>query len=253
MTLLVKQFYSAKAGNCLEDYEDSLSVDTETRRFAIADGATESSFAREWAQLLTQGFTSDASYLWQTGKDRSKYSLFLDWLVTLQDKWSKAINWGNLPWFAEAKARQGAFASFLCLEMKENQSLERSYKWRAFAIGDCNLFHVREDILRIAFPLRHSHDFGSRPTIISSNPKGNLNILENIRTKHGRWKNGDRFFLCTDALAKWFLAKWEKREKPWSELQTINSQEDFDNLVVYLRGEFQVRNDDMTLITICDG
>lgn len=44
-----------KRGNAPEEYEDAAAADLPAGRFAVADGATESSFAREWAKILADG------------------------------------------------------------------------------------------------------------------------------------------------------------------------------------------------------
>ena len=49
-------FRLPKAGNSDADYEDAFAIGENC--VAIADGATESSFARAWAEALVQGFTS---------------------------------------------------------------------------------------------------------------------------------------------------------------------------------------------------
>ena len=50
-------FAVPKAGNREADYEDAFAI--AEHRVAIADGATESSFARAWAEALVSGFASD--------------------------------------------------------------------------------------------------------------------------------------------------------------------------------------------------
>ena len=59
MQILVEGFWLPKAGNTEDEYEDALSpkktqgkLERKFPRFAVADGATESSFSGLWAQLL---------------------------------------------------------------------------------------------------------------------------------------------------------------------------------------------------------
>lgn len=49
-------YHLHKAGNALEEYEDASSCNPEGMRFAIADGAAESSFAKKWADILVAAF-----------------------------------------------------------------------------------------------------------------------------------------------------------------------------------------------------
>lgn len=59
MNLSVQVFWLPKGGHSEEDYEDSFAFSIQKRRFAIADGATETSFAKQWAQSLVQAFVSN--------------------------------------------------------------------------------------------------------------------------------------------------------------------------------------------------
>ena len=45
-----------KQGNAAADYEDAGAGDVATGRFAVADGASEASFAATWARLLVETF-----------------------------------------------------------------------------------------------------------------------------------------------------------------------------------------------------
>ncbi len=49
-------FALPKRGHRLEEYEDAYAGNPDGGRFAVADGAAESSFANVWAQLLVSGF-----------------------------------------------------------------------------------------------------------------------------------------------------------------------------------------------------
>ncbi len=72
------EFWVPCGGNRPEDYEDAFAANAEAGRFALADGATESSFAALWAQLLVNDFVQNAA----GGLD--------DWqthLPTLQNQW----------------------------------------------------------------------------------------------------------------------------------------------------------------------
>ncbi|MFA5375613.1 MAG: protein phosphatase 2C domain-containing protein [Dehalococcoidia bacterium] len=246
----IQEFGAAKAGNKPEEYEDALSFDPDRGLFAIADGATEASYAKEWANLLVEAFVADPSCLKPKTRVWSSNSLFLEWLKPLQKTWHESINWSVLPWFAEAKAKAGAFASFVGLEIGGATSLGNTGRWRALAIGDCVLLQVRDDSLKLAFPLAHSDEFGRRPIQVSSNPATDQIVKDAIKIKNGNWRIGDVFFLCSDALGKWFLNQCENGAKPWLVIGKLETKEEFESLIAKLLTENLVNNDDMTLITI---
>lgn len=240
-----QSFWAAKAGNSPEEYEDAFALGIEAGRFAVADGATESLFAKGWAQLLTNGFAIDSIHLARIRRRENKQTYLSEWLVPLQKAWHEGIDWNTLPWFAEEKARNGAFATFLSLELSD--SLRR---WQAIAVGDSALFLVRDDRLKTAFPLSHADKFGSTAALLCSNQARNHTVWKQIRVKRGDWRSGDLFLLCTDALAQWFLIEWAAGAKPWSVLRDLNTQEEFEKLALQLRSGKSVRNDDMTVLVI---
>src|SRR5712691_3925370 len=99
-------FWAAKAGNDAADYEDAFAGDPAVGRFAVADGATESSFAAEWARLLAEDFVACRT----GGADA-----WLKRLPAVQEQWWAVVGPKSLPWYAEAKREEGAFATFLGL------------------------------------------------------------------------------------------------------------------------------------------
>jgi hypothetical protein len=50
--LSVQAFWLPKAGNTTKEYEDAFDYSIAERRFAVADGATDSAFAGHWARIL---------------------------------------------------------------------------------------------------------------------------------------------------------------------------------------------------------
>jgi hypothetical protein len=258
-------FWLPKAGNSEADYEDAFSV-TETR-IAIADGATESSFARAWAEALVNGFAAPPST--EPGEDVSApptaepwdADTLRDWIVPLQSAWHGRIAWDSLPWFAEDKARSGAFATLLTFQFERPAAAltedppdceegigERA--WRALAVGDSCLFQIRGDMLLLSFPLVEADQFNSRPLLLSSNPQNNQGVWESIVVRTGTCLQGDVFLFATDALACWFLREAEAAGKPWQTLCSLRTQSEFALLVDRLRQDQLMRNDDVTLVRV---
>lgn len=241
-SLNVHDFWLPKAGNKPEEYEDAFVVNPAKGCFAIADGATESAFAREWARILAEAAVYSVP---KPGSALTK------WLKPLQRRWHDGIAWEALPWFSFEKTRQGAFSSLLTLAFsRPNKSSKSIYHWHALAVGDSCLFHLRDETLLVAFPLTRADEFGNRPTLISSNPFKNSKMWEEIRITNGDCQPGDLFILATDALAHWFLSAYEHGGKPWEPLYSLDSQEAFQEWVAALRREQMMKNDDVTVVVI---
>src|SRR5437879_3073167 len=95
-----------RGGNSAAEYEDAWAGDVARGRFAIADAATESSMGGLWARLLVEGFVDAAD---------PQLGSLANWLPPLQERWAREVGEGPLPWYAEIRAQQGAFATFLGL------------------------------------------------------------------------------------------------------------------------------------------
>lgn len=235
MRLSVSAFWASKGGVAAEEWEDAFCCDPDQGRFSVADGASESSFAADWARLLAEGFVDSPP----------DGATLRGWLRPLQKELARGTEGRTLSWFAEEKARSGAFSSLLGMCMDPD-----TLRWRAMAVGDSCLFAVREGRLAVAFPLSHSSEFHSRPLLLSSASRANNGVWSAVRETEGTFLPGDLLVLATDALAGWFLAEAEIRRRPWALLQRIGSQEEFEKFVELMRAGRSMRNDDATLVKI---
>ena len=163
MEIYAKEFCVPKNGNTEAENDDSFSSAKDKSRFAVADGATEASFSREWAKQLVRAFTTK----------RLSIPIALDELKPLQSRWDKFVHRHPLPWYAEEKASSGAFAAFVGLEFLEEK------KWRATAAGDSCLVQVRGNEIIKAFPLADSASFGNRPNLLSAS-QVQMGIVQNL-------------------------------------------------------------------------
>lgn len=228
-----------KRGNAAEEYEDAAAGDPLAGRFAVADGATESSFAREWAAILADGFV--AAPLTHPRR-------WPEWLPPLQDRWRSECGGRDLPWYAEEKFAQGAFATLLGVSLEFGQAR----RWSAVAVGDSCLFQVRDDRL-LSFPLRNSAEFDNSPPLLGSRTPPD-EAREREHRINGRWQPGDVLFLATDALAHWMLRQVEVKQRPWQELSSLIAEPQAESALTAwidgLRDHQEIRNDDVTLIAI---
>jgi hypothetical protein len=236
-------FKLPKRGHTAEEYEDAYAAEPEVGRFAVADGASESSFAGMWAKLLVEGFVRPPKDVPLEG----------DWRAPLRQRWAEAVDAKKLPWFAEEKREMGAFATFLGLTIKQAKA-GTGGRWQAISVGDSCLFQVRQDHLLEAFPLSKSQDFGTRPALIGSRETPAQVATAPGKIEWGRWNPGDRLFLMTDALAQWFLARHEAKLMPWHSIGKRLAEPKGDAVfAAYLeqqRDQQQLKNDDVTMLVI---
>ncbi len=244
-----RRFQTPKAGNRREECEDSSQIsypyNGRPARIALSDGASESAFARQWAQILAHAFVYSPLDL--TDLDDSALAL---WLRQGQEEWNLAVPWESIPWHGEAKTRAGAVATLLGVTVDQTPSHSGTYPWQAAAVGDCCLFIVRDNSLGVSFPLEESGQFNSTPALICSNPANNSGLWPHVRQRRGECQPGDMILLASDALACWILQEHESGGKPWETLSALDSDEEWEDWVQARRGERAIRNDDTTLITV---
>jgi hypothetical protein len=170
-----------------------------------------------------------------------------EWLPPLQQRWDAEVGSAAVPWFAEIKRQQGAFATFLGVVVEGE-------RWRALAIGDSCLFHIRAGRLQRVFPLASPDEFGTTPWLVGSRGPCDPALEERSRRAEGDWQPRDRLWLMTDALALWFLEETGQGGKPWRELENILHApvpaEAFAGWVDKLRDAHRLRNDDVTLMLV---
>jgi len=242
MPLSFHVLHAPKEGNTEAEYEDAFACgkfggnadngSAGTVVAAVADGASSSVFARQWARLLVSEFTS-APFVDGEAAER---------IALLGFQWREQVASESLPWYAQEKLTQGAHAALLVVWWDA-----AALTWSARAIGDACFFILRGNDLLHAFPLTHSCDFDNRPTLISTETASeNAPPLPPFHTAEGAFEEGDRFLLMTDALAAWFLAETEAGNAPWETLP--REQPAFEEWLRERRSDGSMRNDDVTLL-----
>ena len=243
LSVTIKTFTCSKHGNSSDENEDAflapLNSGDSHVRVAVADGATESSFSREWADLLVSNYD-----VFQYG-DSFNTSL----LPAIKKSWLAKINVDDLPWYAQQKMELGAFASFLGIDIElGNGNAE------IIAVGDSNAFVFRNDELQLAFPVEKSSDFGNTPILISTEPS--KNNIEGHFFMRDRFTvaAGDLVILGTDAISQWILRESEIGNNPEEQIREMFSKEDcefvFRKWLDEARENLVIKNDDYTIVLI---
>jgi hypothetical protein len=163
--LRVQMFSLPKQGYRPDEYEDAGAHNTTATRLALADGASDSFESRLWAQALVQAFIDTPP--------APQREALLTWLAAPIQVWRQGIHWEHLPWYAEEKARRGAFATLLgaifTWPIADGPDAGGAVaQWQAMAVGDTCLFQVRGADLIACFPVAQAADFGTTPALLST-------------------------------------------------------------------------------------
>jgi hypothetical protein len=220
-----RTFLVPKDGHSADECEDAVCGDPQAGRFAVADGASESFAAGEWARLLVEAFVE---------KTPAR-----DWLAGPRVQWKKAVGVEPTSWYAEEKRTGGGHATFLGLT---TTWADDRYEWQAVAVGDACLFHLVSGSCLASFPVQRPADFNSFPTLISSNGG-----VPNWRSTKGLLRPGEALLLATDALAHCLLQSAEERSFAGAGFLTLEHDDDFALWVAATRAAGKLRNDDVAL------
>jgi hypothetical protein len=247
MRIFAEALWLPKSGSTDSEYEDAYwprhPIEGVTHaRFAVADGATETSFSGIWAKQLVRAYCDGAF----DNLDETEP------LCALQRKWWRIVRRKPLPWYAEQKLESGTFAALVGITLCYESVASECGTWRAAAIGDSCLVHLRGGKVLSSFPLTTSSAFTNAPTLLSTNLSESNSPLEALVTTYGEWQSGDHFYLMTDAIAAWFFRAIEQQELPWTVIRDLDydPKKPFRAWVESARKLNLMRNDDVTLYRI---
>ncbi|WP_433355872.1 protein phosphatase 2C domain-containing protein [Microtetraspora malaysiensis] len=256
-----------KGGGSEEEYEDAFATTADLQtledvaadglRIAISDGASESILAGRWARLLVRHFTTVIPNVLDT-RDTFAYHAVLaaeQWEHSISEYVAEREAGGRpIQWYEQPKMERGAFATLLAvgLSVTPQEDGGSLATWVAAGIGDCALFHIRENRLLTSFPMIDSAEFTSSPALLNSKNRDRELIAERMKTHVGILRQKDHLYICTDAVAAWFLEQVEREGRPWETLNDLDAAEGmtFADLVDEERAGGRMRNDDSTLIHV---
>lgn len=239
---IISKYKLSKAGNTKDECEDAFATKKtrQSLKVFVADGATESSFAKEWASMLSNDFKKVRSFSLKSIKKR---------LPKLRKDWKEEVSKKSLPWYAEMKLEKGAFSTIIGLWINFKKS-----NFNCFAIGDCCIFHLRNDRIITSFPIKNETEFSNNPFLISTNNVDDEQLVTHFKElKNQKVLKGDYLFIMSDALACWFINKTLSKDKPWNiliEFAKDNSNNKFEKWLNLQRTEKEIKNDDTTLLII---
>jgi hypothetical protein len=257
----IETFWLPKAGATEAEYEDAsansvsdgptidLDEDDDDIRVAVADGATESLLSGSWANALAHRVATE-EIPHRRWPNAIKWAIE-DWPAHIDAyRRERELREKPIAWYEEPGLERGAEATLVALRLRNRQKGDNGYWW-SMAVGDATFFQIRDEACVRAFPMRRSAAFDTSPDLIRSLDQTSA-FKRRLRKTRGDWQSGDLFFLCTDALAAWFLERLEHSESPWEiwrDFGSIDCQP-FESWVNEERANGRLKNDDVTLVRV---
>ncbi|MFD6395565.1 protein phosphatase 2C domain-containing protein [Nocardia sp. NPDC060249] len=213
------------------DENDDRAIGGTGSRFALADGASTTARAEEWAELLVAAYAID-------GVDILELAV----LDALRSHWRERVDTAGLPWYAQEKLRRGGAATFVGVDIDVARQ-----RYRAIGIGDACLLHLRDGELITAGPLDHPRQFGRTPALITTH-SGDVSHRAALWEHGDDYAGGDHLVLASDGLAKYLLE--QKRGGALIDVSMIPGDDDeFRTWVEHAR-RAGMDNDDTTICAV---
>lgn len=237
--LQLRQLLLPKLDHEASECEDVIAVDTQTCRFAVADGATEAFDARSWAERLAQNWVGNESTL--------TVEEFRKWVADEGQELHESWNGLSLSWYSEEKARTGSFAAFVGVELDLKTDAPA---WKAIALGDACLLHCRDGALLYSLPLSQSDSFSSTPVLVASDPALHETSMQSVVVDAAGCQNGDVLLLMSDAVAAWCLQTFENKVLDAPAFLSTKSDQELQTFFDEERLAGRIRNDDLAIVRI---
>jgi serine/threonine protein phosphatase PrpC len=239
-----RAFWLPKDVQNAQAYEDAFDADAVRGLAAICDGVSSTIFAGRWAAILARSVVADPPDVHDAGTLEA-------WLKRTRDAWSQAIDESTLAWHQKPKMLEGAGTTLLWIELAQLDTVggvSRPYQLRAYSVGDCCLFHLRNGGLLQSFPIQDSARFEDNPQVIRSVAKrGERAAFEAMETQ---CNPGDLIVLATDAVASWTMRQLEAGTAIDWEAYWNAPLEQWQQWLIGLRQQNQIRYDDSTAVLL---
>lgn len=235
----LRGFITHKAAEYYSDCADYFRICPRTKRVAVSDGVSQSIMPAEWAKILVDSFVEKE---WTPGE--STASLKNRWLTLASEFASEQRKKGKIPWLLEncLVNKDGAAATFCGIDFSDG------FKWTASILGDSSLVEIDNGnhIIRICSSKEGAFD--NRPDFFDSfnEDKGV------IRQFDGKLAGGSKILIVSDPFSELLQKiKGTSEEEPViNMLLAVTDITSFNATVDTLRTDYQMHNDDSTLVII---
>ena len=240
-TFIVSSTEKKTVSNC----QDSFSVNTQTATFAVADGVSQSLYPGIWAKILTKNYTDSPSDFFVLDDKQNKIP---------NPRMSKAYDEEFNKRFDSLSPREQSLvkitqertpcpaATFVGVRINEKNIIVE-------CIGDSVLFHIDNTGIHSVCSMPNKDGkivFGNSPEYLTTD----------VKMQNGSVKTKEitlapcTIFVMTDALADWFDNLDNLMDTFIGKMKSLTSHNEFVDFVSSLRKNFQLKDDDTTLMIL---
>ncbi len=235
----LRGFITHKAAEYYSDCADYFRICPCTKRVAVSDGVSQSIMPAEWAKILVDSFVEKE---WTPGE--STASLKNKWFTIASKFALEQRKKGENPWLLEncLVNKDGAAATFCGVTFSDE------CKWTASILGDSALVEINNENQFVRICSSKEGAFDNRPDFFDSfsEDKGE------IRQFDGTLNNGSKILIVSDPFSELFqkVKGTPGEESVINILLSVTDITSFNATVDTLRTDYQMHNDDSTLVII---
>lgn len=240
--MIIQAYIYHKRAEKYSDCQDYFGINIKNNRIAVSDGMSQSIYPQWWAEILVNAYLANGkipSYPDELQKFQK------DWQDKVQGEILNREKHGKNPWrlINSYTEKSGAGATLCGLTWNEN-------KWTCECIGDSSLILVRSDF-SIEIKSSQEGEYSNHPDYIDSFQKGR----GNVRYFNGSFNDLYTILLVTDPFSDLFYRHRLDSEfisARINEIKALSDHNSYSELVEKWRDEFEMHNDDSTIIILTD-
>lgn len=243
----IRAFITHKDAEQYKDCQDRFSINKNTKSVAIADGMSQSFQQKIWAEILVNTYTKN-----------------IEWVPTSVSVKELAPQWvENVKLFIQ-KLKETNAPPYLIIRNENALVLKKSAgatfcgirfqgkEWSGYVLGDSCLIEIVENKVKKIFTSQHGDKFDNHPDYFDSNPLSNGKGTP-LPIK-GTINQSISVLMVSDPFSDFLNEKYREGndEVFVKQLLEIKTHNEFENLVTDWRNNYNMHNDDTTLIIIED-
>lgn len=240
--MIIRAFSCPKRCEQAEDNQDCYKVAEDSRALALSDGMSQSLFPREWAELLVKRFCEDDTW---SLEEKDLVEERAQWLHEAERRQRSAEprvarRIGNA-----LQQGQGAGATLVGLRFTGGDA------WEAYALGDSSLVRVGSRYKLLELWNSQGGRFDNTPDYFDALSASGAGSPSQCR---GTLAEGEYLLLVSDPIGA-LLDRLEEDKHPevLRRLCTLEDENTFRDYVERLRTEYEMTDDDTTLLIVTLG